>query len=605
MSRLTALRTLAALGPAAVGRVALYRLRLRAGIHPAQRLRAERAMGPFFAMPAELSGRPQANRRWDGKLRWFDWFEQDNPGDPPPDWFANPFAAGKRADGTQPWWRIGDFGAGDIKGVWELSRFGWLVAFATEAANGDAQALGLINRWLDSWAGANPPYRGVHWKCGQEASFRVLHLLLAALVLDQVDAPLPGLRELIELHLKRIETSLSYAIGQQNNHGTSEAAALFIGGSFLEALGDPRGAARALAGRRQLERLSLSLIEPDGGFSQYSLVYHRVMLDTYCLAEAWRRRGGLPDFSPACRARLAAATDWLTAMIDGRSGDGPNLGANDGARLMPLAATAFRDFRPTLQTASTLFRGTRAIAGAGSWDDALRWLGLAAATDVAPAPQSRSFDDSGFHVLRAGEVMACLRYPRFRFRPSQADALHLDLWVHGRNLLRDAGSFSYNDAQMSWFAGTGAHNTVEFDGRDQMPRLGRFLFGDWLAARNVAAVHPAGEGVGAAAGYRDDWGAVHDREVGLSANQLSCVDRIGGRFDTAVLRWRLMPGDYRLTGGRLVGPALTLDISAEGATPTLRLGQTRESLHYQESTELPLLEIIVDRPCRIETSGRF
>ena len=35
---------------------------------------------------------------------------------------------------------------------------------------------------------------------------------------------------------------MAYALGQQNNHGTSEAAALFIGGSWLEQLGDPRGA---------------------------------------------------------------------------------------------------------------------------------------------------------------------------------------------------------------------------------------------------------------------------------------------------------------------------------------------------------------------------
>lgn len=49
--------------------------------------------------------------------------------------------------------------------------------------------------------------------------------------------------------------------------------------------------------------------------------------------------------------------------------------------------------------------------------------------------------------------MAMLRYPRFRFRPSQADALHLDLWLEGRNLLRDAGTYSYNteSAWLSYF----------------------------------------------------------------------------------------------------------------------------------------------------------
>jgi len=40
--------------------------------------------------------------------------------------------------------------------------------------------------------------------------------------------------------------------------------------------------------------------------------------------------------------------------------------------------------------------------------------------------------------------MALLRYPRFRFRPSHADVLHVDLWVDAVNVLRDGGTFSYH-----------------------------------------------------------------------------------------------------------------------------------------------------------------
>ena len=120
---------------------------------------------------------------------------------------------------------------------------------------------------------------------------------------------------------------------------------------------------------------------------------------------------------------------------------------------------------------------------------------------MTPVPKSRTFDDGGYHVLRAGPALGVLRYPRFRFRPSQADALHFDLWLGDRNLLRDAGTFSYNDpeAREDFFAGTAAHNTVQFDDRDQMPRLGRFLFADWLKARGVEPVHQANGGIEAAA----------------------------------------------------------------------------------------------------------
>ena len=49
----------------------------------------------------------------------------------------------------------------------------------------------------------------------------------------------------------------------------------------------------------------------------------------------------------------------------------------------------------------------------------------------------------GINRVRRNAI-AMLRYPRFKFRPSQADALHVDLWVDGENLLRDARAYSYN-----------------------------------------------------------------------------------------------------------------------------------------------------------------
>src|SRR5690606_13722194 len=144
-----------------------------------------------------------------------------------------------------------------------------------------------------------------------------------------------------------------------------------------------------------------------------------------------------------------------------------------------------------------------------------------------------SFDDGGYHVLRAGNKTAVLRYPRFRFRPSQADALHLDLWHAGRNLLRDAGTFSYNTSDANWFAGTAAHNTVTFNDRDQMPRLGRFLFTDWLVAEAVECVSKRDAVETAAAAYTDRWGARHHRRVQLSPHELICTDTISGDFSQA------------------------------------------------------------------------
>lgn len=597
MSFTAKLRTYAKLGSSSIARVALYRLAVRSGWHPVQRLRADVAKGPFLRVSQRRGAIPSANNAWDDAIWRFGW-HRSPLSETPLDWFSNPFSEASQPDASRDWWQIPDFGTGDIKGLWELSRFDWLVAWATKAAGGDKAALHRMNDWLEDWARRNPPYKGPNWKCGQEASIRVMHLVTAAWILDQDKAPESGLVDLLITHLQRIAPTLSYAIGQQNNHGTSEAAALFIGGSFL-AEHDWRAKEWARAGRYWLEERAKALIEPDGSFSQYSVTYHRLMLDSYALAEAWRRRRDLPSFSPSLTDQLAAATRWLDVMIDRQSGDAPNIGANDGAHLLQFCNCDYRDFRPSLQLAAALFEA-RDVFGDGPWTAPLRWL-LVPDGLPAPQPASTTFGDGGYHVLRSGLAMAVMRFPRFRYRPSQADALHVDLWHAGLNLLRDAGSFSYNAEGSEWFSGTAAHNTIEFDGRNQMPRLSRFLFGDWLESDAVRMVQIDDSGVSAAAAYTDRQGARHHREIALTPTGMTCRDSISGTFRQACLRWRLAPGEWELRGNTVLGDGIALSIEVDGADAVLSLGTTEESRYYQQRIAIPVLSVTVDRATTLTT----
>ena len=295
---------------------------------------------------------------------------------------------------------------------------------------------------------------------------------------SQDQSPLPNLVELIKTHLFRIAPTIRYAIAQDNNHGTSEAAALFVGGAWLANFGVPEAKEWAAIGRIWLEDRALRLIGPQGSFSQSSLNYHRLMLDTFCVVELWRQRNSLPTFSNSFYQRLRAATKWLMSLIEPNTGDGPNLGANDGARLLPITNADYRDYRPSVQLASVLFNKSKAYQD-GHWNEVLDWLQIPIPVERSPFPESLMAEDGGFAMLRSEKVLAMLRYPRFRFRPSQADVLHVDLWIGAENILRDAGSYSYNteDRWLNYFSGTASHNTIQFDDRDQMPRHSRFLFG--------------------------------------------------------------------------------------------------------------------------------
>lgn len=591
------------LGISNIIRVGAYRIGFRTGFHPAIFIKTRVPVGPFFRLLPKnvISAAASPNTDWDHSLFWFGWYRRPHT-DAAPNWFSNPFSEVPILNADLDWWRIPDFNAGDIKGIWELSRFDWVIAWATKAAHGDIEALKKLNLWLGDWSWSNPPYKGPNWKCGQEASIRVMHLVAAAWVLGQDKNPETGLLDLLRAHLQRIAPTMSYAIGQQNNHGTSEAAALYIGGSFL-AKHDSRAKGWERKGRRWLEDRAATLIERDGSFSQYSVTYHRLMLDTFSLAEAWRRHRDLPPFSERLNSRLAAATEWLWLLTDDYTGDAPNIGANDGAQLLPLTGGDYRDFRPSVQLATALFRRADAF-GPGAWTAPLRWLQVADQKSSVP-PHSKSFDDGGYHVLRTDQAMAVLRYPRFRFRPSQADAMHVDLWHRGTNLLRDAGTFSYNAKGAEWFSGTAAHNTVEFDGRDQMPRLGRFLFGDWLTTTAVTLVKEEAGSVSAAAGYLDAQGAQHHRAIMLTNEGLICTDTISGVFKTACLRWRLAPGDWRLDDDVLSSEHCAISIEIDGKLVTPTLETTEESRYYLHKNKIPVASVVTNRAATIITKVTF
>jgi hypothetical protein len=589
-------RTVMSLGLTSVARLLWYRAGMRLGLNPVRRLHAAPPRGPFFhdvsvGLPA-VDAAPVTSWKTTGKLfgRW-----ELPVSVEPPDWHLNTLDGVRVPEAHRPWWQIPDFdpAVGDIKVVWELSRMDWVLALAQHARLGEAAALDRLNSWLSDWCANNPPYLGPNWKCGQEASIRVMHLAAAALILGQEKTASEGLRELILVHLRRIAPTMQYAVAQDNNHGTSEAAALFIGGAWLELLGNSAGARWRAKGRAWLQDRVSHLVSRDGTFSQYSLNYHRLMLDTLSFAEVWRRRLDLPEFPLDYRQRASAAARWLQQLIMETNGFGPNVGANDGARLFPLAEVPYGDYRPSVQLGTVLFAEKCAYGKHGPWNDLPAWLGVLLPNARTPPVGSFSADIGGFATLRKASALVMMRYPRFRFRPSQADILHVDLWVGGENLLRDGGSYSYFTDEETWryFSGTASHNTVQFDGRDQMPRLSRFLFGAWPRATLAAPLPITHDGTRFCSSYRDVSGATHRRSVLLQDGVLRVEDHVKDFTHKAVLRWRLAPGPWSLHDLCATNGLQTMRLSSDVPVTRCDLVIGWESRHYREKTPLPVIEL--------------
>jgi len=472
----------------------------------------------------------------------------------PGDWHG-PFAPDAPALGLDL------FGPGDIRPVWERNRWAELPLLAQAARLQPAGGhLARAEALLADWVARNPPFRGPNWACGQEAALRALHLGLALALLG--GPPGPAARALLALHGRRIAATARYAMAQDNNHAVSEAAGLWLCGC-LAGRGD-----WARAGIARLERALLRLVSPDGAFAQLSTGYHRLLLDVLSVA-AWL---GLP-LGLAARARAAAAMAWLRPLVAPGTGAMPRLGHQDGSCFADLALAGPDDARASLERAARSFAG-----GSAGWpvEPGCAWLGLPAAAPLPPAPVA--WTGAGLRGWSAAsDARGFLRTGPLRFRPGQADLLHLELWDGDLALLRDGGTGAYNPVDER-LVGTAGHNTIAFDDADQMPRLSRFLYAQWPETGAL----PAGGWI------RDHRGNRQAREVAVAGRRWRVTDRVAGPFRHLALRWRLAPAAWRLTADGAESPLARLVLVAD-APLALTLEQGWESPAYGVVRPAPVL----------------
>ncbi len=402
----------------------------------------------------------------------------------------------------------------DIKWIWEAGRFGWAIVLGRAYwLTGDERYAVSFWNYLETFLDANPPYRGAQWMSAQEAALRLIAITFAAQAFagssHSTSSRIVRLGRAIAAHAGRIPPSMMYARAQNNNHLLSEAAGLYTAGLAL--LDHPEAANWRRLGWQCFHEGLASQVSADGGYTQNSTNYHRLMLQLALWIAAISRKLG-QDIPEKTHQRLASATHWLQDLLDPETGGVPNLGPNDGAYILPLATGLFSDYRPVVQAASGQFLGGPCLSP-GKWDEMGLWLGIDQQHKKAEGNVR-----SAVGVVRLNRSWAYLRAARFSSRPGHADQLHVDLWWHGINLAFDPGSYLYN-ALPPWdnaFSRTRVHNTVTVNDLDQMTYGGRFLWLDWAqAAQSTHEEAPDGSWVRRSAehdGYRR-LGVFHKRTL--------------------------------------------------------------------------------------------
>ncbi len=327
--------------------------------------------------------------------------------------------------------------------------------------------------------------QGPQYRCSQETSLRVLNWTFAlyyyrnspTLTEDVFGKMMNSMR----WQLRHVRSAIHFSrIAVRNNHAITETLALYLGGLLFPFFPEAKEWKRS--GKAWFEEEIAYQIYPDGTYLQFSMNYHRVVVQllTWALVLAERNT---EQFDPVVRLRAKASFDFLLACQDAESGWMPNYGANDGALFFPLSTSHYRDYRPQLN-ALALALGQPAPYSSGAWGEDAAWMGLAS-TGIRKAEEAPGalFPEGGYCILK-DESLTFLRCGKHKDRPSQADNLHLDLWHKGRNLLHDAGSYKYNTdrATLMEFVGSAAHNTVTLGEHDQMLKGPRFVWFHWSQA---------------------------------------------------------------------------------------------------------------------------
>lgn len=412
-------------------------------------------------------------------------------------WHFEPLA--KKHSPLKHWKQFDELDAtetGDKKIIWELNRhqhfFTLGVAFQL---SGDEKYAVAFVRHLESWIEQNPPGMGINWISSLEVAFRAISWIWAFNLFKDSESFTPEIFQkalkFLYLHGQHIEKYLS-TYYSPNTHLTGEALGLYYLGTQLpffqkaahwQKLGDEILMA-------ELDRQIFS----DGVYFEQTTWYQRYTADFYIHFLILKKLSAKKNnnvSSGKLEIKLQSALDFLM-YVTRPDGTTPIIGDDDGGRLLPLTNAKPDDFRGTLAVGAVLFeRGDYKFISEETSEEVIWLLGKQGAAGFqkiparTPSEKSISFKDGGYYILRDGWaktdnylLIDCGEVGSLSGGHGHADALAIELAIHGKTLLVDSGTYSYHEsnATRDYFRSTKAHNALTIDDRSSSETNGKFAW---------------------------------------------------------------------------------------------------------------------------------
>jgi hypothetical protein len=294
-----------------------------------------------------------------GKFRFF--FHQELDLGKNYDWVTHPLTQ-KVFSNQKHWSEIPDFDPelGDIKYVWEKSRFTYLHDVIRYDQSSGEDHSDWVKNEIESWIVYNPINCGPNWRCSQEISLRILNWCF---VLNYYrhsphfdEAFWQKVQQVIYWSLHHVYHHINFSrIAVRNNHAITETLFLALSELLFPFIPDTKK--WASQGRKWFEEEIAYQIYEDGTFLQFSTNYHRVVVQLLTFGLTLTEIHQKP-FSGLVYNRAYDSLKFLYTCQDEDSGFLPNYGANDGALFFQLSEQHFRDYKPQLNALHKLLTGS-------------------------------------------------------------------------------------------------------------------------------------------------------------------------------------------------------------------------------------------------------
>ncbi|WP_339698168.1 heparinase II/III family protein [uncultured Marixanthomonas sp.] len=409
------------------------------------------------------------------------------------DWITNP-ETGYQYNIEKHWSEIQSFSeeTGDIKFVWEKARFSYLYDLIRFDYHFQEDQSKFVFSEIEDFIAKNPINQGPNYVCSQEMSLRIINWTFALYYYKEspqlTEARFAIIMNSIYWQLHHVRQNIHFSrIAVRNNHAITETLMLSLAELLFPFF--PESKKWAKDGRKWFEQEIDYQIYKDGTFLQFSMNYHRVVIQLLSLGLSLTEIHKKP-FSKNVYNKAYKSVNFLYQCMMDSSGHLPNQGSNDGALFFPLTNTEYRDYRSQLNTLHSiltekdLFKSKEIVEEKKWFGSVVSKFNLLA---ILEKKQISSFEKGGYYMFRDQESFSFFRCGVYKSRPNQSDNLHFDLWYKGENILWDTGSFKYNTTKknIAFFRGVEGHNTVSVNGEDQMLKGSRFIWYYWV--KNAAA----------------------------------------------------------------------------------------------------------------------